>query len=94
MRQIDSLEKKSLASPVVQNGIKVGWLERLLLLCEIRGNENPLAFVWERMEATNHMLVKNGKTLLTKEENMAELVRVTEAFRNFHLPLLRQLGVF
>jgi len=46
------------------------------------------------MEATNHMLAKDGEALQTKEENMAELVRVTEAFRNFHLPLLRQLGVF
>jgi len=93
-RQIDNIEKKSLASPVVQNGIKVGWLERLLLLCEIRGNEEPLAFVWERMEANNQMLSKNGEVLRSKEENIAELVPIIEAFRNFQLPLLRQLGVF
>ena len=94
-RHIDNIEKKFLASPVVQSSLKVDWLERLLLLCEIREDADPMAFVWSRMEANNHMLTNNnGEVLRTKEENMAELARVIEVFRSYRLPLLRQLGVF
>jgi len=93
-RQIDNIEKQFLASPVVQSALKVDWLERLLLLCEIREDVEPLSFVWGRMEANNHMLTRNGVALQTKEENMAELVLVIETFRTYKLPLLRQLGVF
>ena len=92
-RQIDNIEKQFLASPVLQNGIKVDWLERLLLLCEISENVEPLSFVWERMEASHHMLSKNGEVLQTKEENIAELVQIIESFQIHKLPLLRQLGV-
>jgi SAM-dependent methyltransferase len=92
-RQIDNIEKQFLASPVLQSGIKVDWLERLLLLCEISENAEPLSFVWERMEANHHLLSRNGEVLESKEENVAELVQVIEAFRTTKLPLLRQLGV-
>jgi len=91
---VDNIDKKFLASPVLQSGIRVDWLERLLLLCEIRGDSEPQAFVWERMEANNHMLTSEGRVLQTKEENMAQLTRVIDAFRSHQLPLLRQLGVF
>jgi SAM-dependent methyltransferase len=93
-RHLDNIEVKSLASPVVQSNIKVNWLERLLLLCEISERDDSLEFVWERMAANSHMLTKDGEVLQTKEANMAELVQVREAFRNYQLPLLRQLGVF
>ena len=93
-RHIDNIEKKFLASPVVQSALKVDWLERLLLLCEIRGDAEPLSFVWRKMEANNHMLTRNGEVLQSKEENMAELVRVIGTFRSYKLPLLHQLGVF
>jgi SAM-dependent methyltransferase len=93
-RQIDNLEKKSLASPVVQSNIKVDWLERLLILCEIRENAQPQEFIWERMQASGRMLAKDGKILETREENMAQLAQVIEIFRSQKLPLLRQLGVF
>jgi SAM-dependent methyltransferase len=93
-RQIDNIEKKSLASPVLQSGIKVDWLERLLLLCEIREQADPIPFIWEKMEANNHMLTCDGAVLTTKEANLAELARVMESFRRYKLPLLHQLGVF
>jgi len=93
-RQIDNVEKQFLASPVVQSGIKVDWLERLLLLCEIREDAEPLSFIWERMEATGRMLSCAGEVLQSREENMAQLVQVVETFRTGQLPLLRQLGVF
>ena len=93
-RHIDTVEKKFLASPVLQSGIRVEWLERLLLLCEIRGNDAPQSFIWERMEANKHLLTRNGEVLQSKEENMAQLARVMDSFHSYKLPLLRQLGVF
>jgi SAM-dependent methyltransferase len=93
-RHIDNIEKKFLASPVVQSAIKVDWLERLLLLCEIREDAEPQSFVWGKMEANNHMLTRNGEVLQSKEENMEELARVIGTFRSYKLPLLHQLGVF
>ena len=93
-RHIDNFERKSLASPVVQSNIKVDWMERLLLLCEIREDHEPQSFVWEKMEASNRMLAKDGEVLRSKEDNMAQLDQVVKAFRSNKLPLLRQLGVF
>ena len=79
---------------MVRSAVRVDWLERLLLLCEIREEVEPLSFVWDRMRANNHLLSKDGEVLQTKEENLDELVRVVETFRSYKLPLLRQLGVF
>lgn len=93
-RHMDNLEKKTLASPLLQSGIKVDWLERLLLLCEIRGTEDPVAFVWEKMAEREHLLSRNGEILRTDEANQAELTRVIDTFRAEKLPLLRQLCVF
>ena len=93
-RQIDNIEKQFLASPVLQSGIRVDWLERLLLLCEISENNDPLSYVWERMQANNHMLTENGEVLQSTEENIKQLVQVIASFRRDKLPLLRQLGVF
>lgn len=93
-RHLDNLEKKTLASPVLQSGVKVDWLERLLLLCEIRGTDDPALFIWEQMSQREQLLSRDGEILSTEEENLAELARVIAAFREEKLPLLRQLGVF
>ncbi|GFO67732.1 hypothetical protein GMLC_13110 [Geomonas limicola] len=93
-RHLDNLEKKTLASPVLQSGVKVDWLERLLLLCEIRGTDDPAAFIWGEMRQREQLLSREGEILTTEEENLAELARVIAVFREEKLPLLRQLGVF
>jgi SAM-dependent methyltransferase len=93
-RHLDNMERKTLASPVLQSGIKVDWLERLLLLCEIRHTEDPLEFVWEKLKEHKHLLSRDGEVLLTPEDNREELLRIIEDFRRRKLPLLRQLGVF
>jgi len=93
-RKLDDIDKQFLASPVLQSGIKVDWLERLLLLCEINKEAEPMAYIWGRMEANRHMLTRDGEILHGKEENLEEVARAIETFCSCKLPLLRQLGVF
>jgi hypothetical protein len=93
-RHLDNMERKTLASPVLQSGIKVDWLERLLLLCEIRHTEDPLEFVWGKLQEHKHLLSRDGEVLLTPEDNREELRLIIEDFQRRKLPLLRQLGVF
>jgi SAM-dependent methyltransferase len=92
-RQLGAQEKQSLASPVLRSAIKVDWVERLLVLCEIDRHPDPQSVVWEKMLEFQHKLSLDGELLLTQEENLAELARRIESFRNYKLPLLRQLGI-
>ncbi|HBG08211.1 MAG: hypothetical protein A2075_05360 [Geobacteraceae bacterium GWC2_58_44] len=92
-RQQNDLSQQSLASPVLQSAIKVEWLERLLIICELNRTLDPLWFVWEQMKAQQHKLTRDGETLQTEAENIAQLVLEIKSFRRCKLPLLRQLGV-
>ncbi len=92
-REVDNLGKQFLASPVLQNAIKVDWLERLLIICEIDGNPDPLSFIWEKMETSRHKLTKEGKVIQSMVENLDELAVQIDTFRTSQLPLLQQLGI-
>jgi SAM-dependent methyltransferase len=85
--------KHSLASPVLQNAIKLDWLERQLIICEMNADPDPLATIWQRMEAGNHKLTREGKLLPSKAQNLAELALQAESFFAHKLPLLKQLGI-
>ena len=86
--------KSFLASPVLRNAVKVEWLERLLILCEMDGNSEPQSYVRAHMEANHHQLSKDGEMLQSEDEILAELALRIESFRACRLPLLRRLGVF
>ena len=92
-REIDNMEPRFLASPALQSAIKVDWLERLLILCEIDRNPDPLSFIWEKMAEHHHKLSRDGVILQSEEGNLAELAVQIESFRTFRLSMLRQLGV-
>ncbi len=92
-RDLDNSGARCLASPVLQNAIKVEWLERLLILCEIEGHPDSLSFVREKMETHLHTLNNNGTILQEPEEIRSELSIRIEAFRTCMAPLLRQLGI-
>ncbi|HJV34103.1 class I SAM-dependent methyltransferase [Geomonas sp.] len=92
-RQVNDLDKQSLASPVLQNACKLEWLERLLILCEINRNPDPLPWLWKNMKNHGHKLTRDGEVLHSDAENLAELKLQIESFRALKLPLLRQLGI-
>ena len=88
-----NMEPQYLSSPVVQSGIRLDWVQRLLLLCELTDNGDPLSFVSSLMWENNCALIKDGATLQTWEENLEELGRQIRSFHTLQLPLLKRLGV-
>lgn len=80
-----------LASPVIQSGIRLEWVERLLLLCELTGSGDPLSFVSGMLREHSCALVKDDEVLRSWDENMDELSRQVRAFHAFQLPLLKYL---
>ena len=92
-RMVLKMEPQHLASPVVQSGIEVDWVQRLLLLCELTESGDPLYFVSSVMREQNYALIKDGAALQSWEENLEELERQIHSFYTGRLPLLKRLGV-
>lgn len=82
-----------LASPVVQSGIQLDWVERLLLLCELTDSGDPSIFVSSILRECNYALVKDDAVIQSWEENLEELERQISIFYRCRLPLLKRLGV-
>jgi len=85
-----------LASPVTGGGITVGRFQQLFLLARSQGKTTPQAwaeFVWQIVSSQGQKLVKEGKTLETAEENLAELTTQAQDFEQKRLPVLGALGV-
>ncbi|MDO9309085.1 MAG: hypothetical protein Q7V04_08480, partial [Deltaproteobacteria bacterium] len=86
-------EHQYLASPVVQSGIRLDWIQRLLLLCELTDIGDPLSFVSGMMREHNYALIKEGAVLQSWDENIEELGRQISFFNARVLPLLKRLEV-
>lgn len=85
-----------LASPVIGGGVAVGRFEQLFLLAKSQGKKAPAdwaQFVWQVLAAQNQRIIKDGQTLATPEENLAELTEQAQEFAAKRLPLLSALGV-
>jgi hypothetical protein len=85
-----------LASPVTGGGITVGRFEQLFALAVTQGKKQPAEWaqaVWQILQVQGQKLVKEGQTLETDEQNIAELTSQAEAFAEKMLPVLRALGV-
>jgi hypothetical protein len=67
-----------------------------LLLARHAGKKQPaewVAFVWEMISRQGQRLVKEGKTIETAEEDIAELTTQANVFAEKQLPILRALGI-
>ncbi len=85
-----------LASPVSGGGTVVSRFHQLMLLARIQGHQQPAewaAFVWKLIASQGQSLVKEGKTLETPEENLAELTAQAKLFADKLLPILKALGI-
>jgi hypothetical protein len=85
-----------LASPVTGGGITVGRFQQLFLLALSQGKKQPAdwaAFVWQILASQGQKIVKEGATLETAEENLAELTVQAQAFAEKQLPVLKALGI-
>lgn len=77
-------------------GVQVGRINQLFLLAIKQGKEKPAdwaAFVWDILSAQGQRLVKDGATLETTEDNVAELTTQANTFAEKALPLLKVLRV-
>ncbi len=85
-----------LASPVTGGGITVNRFEQLFLLARSQGIKTPDGWVqsiWNFINAQGQKLVKEGKTLESVEENLAELSRQANEFNDKRLPVLKALQI-
>jgi SAM-dependent methyltransferase len=82
-----------LVSPVIGSGVPVDRFTQLMLLGRKLGQKDIAAFVWSVLSAQNQRILKDGKTLETPEENLAELKTREADFTAKTLPLLTSLGI-
>ena len=91
-----STDITTLASPVLGGGFAVGRITQLFILARSRGKktlQDTASHVWEILQARNERLIKDGKTLETAEDNLAELHRLATAFADKTLPVLKVLQI-
>ena len=89
-----------LASPVTGGGIVVARFSQLFLLARAEGGladggqpTDWARYVWDVISAQGQRLIKEGKTLETAEDNIAELTAQAQTFAEKQLPVLRALGI-
>ena len=85
-----------LASPVTGGGVTVRRFEQLFLLARSQGRKQPAEwaqYLWQVLSSQSQKILKDGKTLDTPEQNLAELNEQAKSFSEKRLPTLRALGV-
>lgn len=85
-----------LASPVTGGGIPIARFSQLFLLARAQGKKQPdewATYAWEILDAQRQKIVKNGATLATAEENLAELRAAAKTFNDEQLPILKALAI-
>ena len=89
-------EVNYLASPLTGGGVPVGRFGQLFLQAVSQGKKLPSEWagqVWQLLQLQGQKVLKDGKTLETPEENLAELNAQASAFAEKQLPVLRALQV-
>ena len=74
----------------------VGRFQQLFLLAMSQGKKQPaewVQFVWQVLASQGQKLVKDGKTLESAEDNLAELTAQADAFAEKQLPALKALQI-
>ena len=85
-----------LASPVTGGGVTVGRFQQLFLMVRAQGAKQPADWAhitWELLQAQGQRILKDGQTLQSPEENLAELNTQAQAFADKLLPILKALQI-
>lgn len=85
-----------LASPVTGGGITVGRFQQLFMLALGQEKKQPAEwaqFVWQILLSQGQRILKEGKTLETAEENIAELTLQAQTFADKQLPVMKALQI-
>lgn len=95
-RALSGRQLKHMASPVTGGGILTTRSSQLFLQAWKEGARTPEAFaarVWTVFERTRERATKNGKDVLSREDNLQVLGEMAERFLVQILPLYRTLGI-
>ena len=95
-RARDNADLQFLASPVTGGGLTVARFQQLFLLALSEGKKQPdewAEYVWQVLNSQGQRIIKEGKTLDTPEENLAELKAQAANFAEKQLPVLKSLQV-
>ncbi|MFJ2319645.1 class I SAM-dependent methyltransferase [Pseudomonas sp. NPDC087817] len=85
-----------LASPVTGGGVTVSRFEQLFLISIKQGQTHPAEWAqlaWAIVGEQGEVLVKDGKPLMTVEENIAEFTARAHVFAEKSLVILKALGI-
>jgi SAM-dependent methyltransferase len=85
-----------LASPLTGSGVHVSRFEQLFLLAITEGAHDPAqwaATAWAVLSQQGQRIIKDGVTLESADQNLAELTAQAAAFKDTKLPILRALVV-
>lgn len=89
-------EYQAMCSPLLANGLTVGYIERLVYLALSTSLKEADAaaitsFVWTIVSSHGRRMLKDGVVLESEVDNLAELSSQVARILNFKLPLWRQL---
>ena len=85
-----------LVSPLTGSGVQVSRFEHLFLLAITEGANDPAQFAataWAVLSQQGQRIIKDGVTLGSTEQSLAELTAQAAAFKDTKLPILRALRV-
>jgi hypothetical protein len=85
-----------LASPLVGGGVALNRFQQLFVASIGTGKKHPADWAqaaWQVLSAQNQKLLKEGNTLESAEDNLAELTAQANTFAEKQLPLLKALLV-
>lgn len=85
-----------LASPVSGGGVPVPRLNQLFIQSRLSGGKTAEAaakFAWQVISGQGQFVIREGKTLETAEDNLAELNRLATEFTEKRRPVLKALGI-
>jgi len=96
LKAFSSNEITFLSSPVTGGGVMVVRFQQLFMLALGQGKKKPedwAVFVAQILASQGQKIVKEGKTLETPEENLAELTTQALDFGTKQLPIMKALQV-
>lgn len=85
-----------LSSPLTGGGIAVSRVEQLFLEAIKQDRKEPpdwAEYAWQQLSAVGNKIIKEGHTLDSPEESLAELHSLAIQFKEKSLPILRALGI-
>ncbi len=91
-----NIDYRYLASPVSGAAVLVDRVEMLFLAArqaQLQTQKEWIDFAWKVLESNKQVLLRDGKTLETMQENLAELEQLVLKFVSKKLPILKVLKV-